>query len=134
MINALIASLPSLVDVMVLFAFFCYMFGIVGMQLYKGSLRQQCYTPEYTSNAKVYQQSDFGARSSDTLPAGVSKVTLADEEYCTVETDGVVEGRYICAKGTVCLQGDTSMNFDNSGFDDIGMSFITVFQCISLEG
>ena len=42
-VNTLIESCLHLVDIALLFAFFMIVFGVLGLQLFKGTLRHRCY-------------------------------------------------------------------------------------------
>ena len=39
-----------------------------------------------------------------------------------------------CDLGTVCTQTGVNPNYGVTGFDNIAQAFLTVLQCISLEG
>jgi hypothetical protein len=43
LVSSLLQALPKMVDVMMLFIFFLLVFGIIGLQLFSGKLRQRCY-------------------------------------------------------------------------------------------
>ena len=43
-------------------------------------------------------------------------------------------GNYNCAEGTVCREFWEGPNFGITNFDNFGLSMLTVFQCVTLEG
>ena len=81
MINALMASLPMLGDVFLLFLFFSLLFGVIGMQLYMGSLRQHCFSDIDT------------------------ELDSPSEEFCTLDgVDYTVLDGYSCPTGKSSLK------------------------------
>jgi hypothetical protein len=43
-------------------------------------------------------------------------------------------GNYKCEDGTVCREFWEGPNFGITNFDNFGLSMLTVFQCVTLEG
>lgn len=43
LVQSLIASLPTMLDIFILFVFFYIMLGAVGVQLFNGTLKYRCY-------------------------------------------------------------------------------------------
>ena len=43
-------------------------------------------------------------------------------------------GNYKCAEGTECREFWEGPNFGITNFDNFGLSMLTVFQCVTLEG
>ena len=100
LVNALLASLPNLLDVFLLFTFIIFVFGILGMQLFAGSMRFRCYS----------------RATGDMDPAG---------SLC---------GAAPCPEGFFCADSGKSANNNVNGFDNIIMAWVTILQCISMEG
>lgn len=110
-INSMLASIPQLLNVLGLCAFIFFMFGIVGIQLFGGKLSQRCHFPG-------------------------SPPTVNDDDGQLCSTSGS-SGRQCPVVGgvqTVCLDTGTSVNYGITNFDNIGTAFLTIFQCITLEG
>ena len=112
-INSMLASIPQLLNVLGLCAFIFFMFGIVGIQLFQGKLSQRCHFP-----------------ASGGSPAYVNQ---DDSELCSTGSTGrscpVVDGVQ-----TVCMDSGESVNSGITNFDNIATAFLTIFQCITLEG
>lgn len=118
LIDMMMTSLPQLLNVMGLCAFIFFIFGIVGVQLFAGNLNQRCYYPPSPGHSEfvLFENDDHLCK-------------MEDSSYgrpCPV-VDGIQ---------TVCIRGDTSMspNGGITNFDTIFRAFLTIFQCITLEG
>jgi len=137
----MLASIPALFSVFLLCAFIFLVFGIVGVQLWPGALRGRC-------------------QYADPEVAG-SWVVAPGDQHCPVscETQQKIDPNVECIQyyGSPCrspqtivhtwtngseTQIDTDMaclyfenpNFGYTGFDNIGMAFLTIFTSITLEG
>lgn len=112
--DALIESGPQFGDVGFLTLFLMLIFGIMGIQLLKCSLKQHCvdFTGEPMSNsdtnwcnADLYNQPGFNDNN---------------------------EGR-TCPRAFECIAGENP-NFGRVSFDNIGMAMFSLFQMLTLEG
>lgn len=111
LVQTFLASLPELRDSLVLCIFILVLSGIVGVQLYMGTLRQQCMA---TADARAAGGGTLGGH------------------LCALDGAGQF-GR--CAPGFVC-QADAGIN-PNGGvtsFDNLPVAMLAVFQSITLEG
>ena len=107
-VATLLNSLPKLRDVAMLTGFMLSLFGILGVQLFKGTLLFRCYDVDGVEPLDV----DGGVCSDGDAPG--SRGTCAEGQACRYFGENPV-------KGTV-------------GFDNIALTWMTVFQCITLEG
>eukprot|EP01065_Artemidia_motanka_P019341 TRINITY_DN22979_c0_g1_i1.p1 TRINITY_DN22979_c0_g1~~TRINITY_DN22979_c0_g1_i1.p1 ORF type:complete len:1900 (+),score=689.80 TRINITY_DN22979_c0_g1_i1:56-5701(+) len=107
-VNALFQSVLELFHVLMLVLFFFLVFGILGVQLFMGLYRMRCVE-----------------ESTGVPPPGV------DERFCTDYSSPFL-GRQ-CPDHLVCRKYE---NPDHGyvSFDHIGVAFLVVFQCITLEG
>eukprot|EP00760_Papus_ankaliazontas_P021273 PhM_4_TR18667/c0_g1_i1/m.19829 len=106
-VNALFYSVRGLVHVLYLGAFIFMVYGILGVQLWGGLLRYRCYDP-------------------------VEDVVI-DNRFCkTGNTYHEWWGRN-CDEGHICKDVGNP-NFGYTSFDHIGWAFLTIFQCITMEG
>lgn len=108
-ILSLLSSIPYLIDVMGLFIFLIFIFGILAVQLWGGQLRQNCMEP---------------------LTGKFEEFTWQPHALCSLSPSF---GRQ-CPNGMICVVG-----FDNPmagiiSFDNIILAFLTIFQMITLEG
>ena len=106
LVTALVQALPLMRDIFLLFGFVILLFGIAGMQMFGGKFRQQCYFD------------DTGLINSDR------------DNLCPL----VVGNTWSCDAGQSCLSQAENPNEGVTGFDNIFQSWLTVLQCISLEG
>jgi hypothetical protein len=144
LVVTLLKSMPLLLDVCVLVGFLFFLFGLVGVQLFAGTLDYRCATLD-NPNAGC---SLCGTRGDATVFAGCDdgcalpsspRWTVDDDLVCGgprvsayPERGGTAAG-FMCPEGSYCLEQD-SPNFGITNFDHILYAWLTIFQCISLEG
>mmetsp|Transcript_58370 Transcript_58370/g.186060 ORF Transcript_58370/g.186060 Transcript_58370/m.186060 type:complete len:1610 (+) Transcript_58370:485-5314(+) len=129
LVVTLLRSLPMLLDVLVLCAFAFFIFGIVGVQVFAGAMRNRCGEPMFNSTS--------------TVPFGYEILPEEQEDLCsgpmyedwTIQ-DGPSTDR---GMGRACPEGLTCARFQNpnndiTSFDNILWAWLTIFQCISMEG
>ena len=109
--TTLIESLPHLLDVALLFSFIMVVYGVVGMQLFKGSLRRRCYA-------------EGAEQPVDPLGTSAVGVCFASEG----------EARGSCGAGQRCLPYGENPLHGTVSFDDILSAWMTLFQASTLEG
>ncbi|OZC10594.1 hypothetical protein X798_02343 [Onchocerca flexuosa] len=158
LVNLLLDTLPMLGNVLLLCFFVFFIFGIVGVQLWAGLLRNRCvislpemndiidisdmsltryYIPEDTSLEYICSQADSsGLHTCNNLPPYVYngvKCNLTIREWANLKNDT-----------TECINWNAYYNeckvmhrnpFQGSiSFDNIGFAWIAIFLVISLEG
>uniref|UniRef100_A0A3B3U081 Voltage-dependent T-type calcium channel subunit alpha n=1 Tax=Poecilia latipinna TaxID=48699 RepID=A0A3B3U081_9TELE len=156
LVNLLLDTLPMLGNVLLLCFFVFFIFGIIGVQLWAGLLRNRCYPEE-----------NFTIPSGMTLPAPYYRPEEDDERpfICSLASDNGImscsdvparrEGGRICcldkedalgageALGlcinwnqyyTRCHTGSTNPHKGAINFDNIVYAWIVIFQVITLEG
>ena len=147
-VDTLIDSLPHLVDVALLSAFLMVVFGVLGVQLFHGTLRWRCYAAAPGAAEPI----DAEGRSLDgvcALPAAAQLSVLmgaggsgggaanvgGGTEAAAGATDGHgVTYRGTCAEGNTCQQYGVNPRSGTISFDDIIAAWVTIFQCLTLEG
>ena len=150
LVVTLLRSLPMLFDVLILVFFAFFIFGIIGVQLFMSKTSQRCailgnpaagcescglqdaagYTGCDTScvilaaPTWVYQ----GGEDGDVLCSGPRWNSYPDR--------GDAGGGNACPAGQYCVQQRKQdlPNFGFSNFDNIAWAWLTIFQCISMEG
>mmetsp|Transcript_3541 Transcript_3541/g.12709 ORF Transcript_3541/g.12709 Transcript_3541/m.12709 type:complete len:1714 (-) Transcript_3541:989-6130(-) len=157
LVVTLLKSLPMLLDVLVLVSFAFFIFGIVGVQLFAEKMRNTCAKlvvdvrdPTADSFPECAGCGFDDVKVGDATCAE-SCVDLISMEYAqwVVPPDeedlcfGPKEWKYpyhskaasgrTCPEGLWCTQGQNP-NFNISSFDTILWAWLTIFQCISLEG
>lgn len=126
LINSLLLALPQLANVFILCMFIFFIFGILGVQLFQGKLHQRCYWPAgYDGNDEPTLYEDWPHLCNldwDPQDPTVGRPCPEVELY-----DG---SKY----QTFCTSHTESMNLGITNFDNIGVTFLTIFQMITLEG
>nr|XP_058903153.1 voltage-dependent T-type calcium channel subunit alpha-1G isoform X19 [Kogia breviceps] len=156
LVTLLLDTLPMLGNVLLLCFFVFFIFGIVGVQLWAGLLRNRCFLPENFSLPlsvdleRYYQtenedESPFicsqprenGMRSCRSVPAlrgdggGGPPCGLDYEAYnSSSNTTCVNWNQYY----TNCSAGEHNPFKGAINFDNIGYAWIAIFQVITLEG
>ncbi|QDZ24407.1 ion transport protein [Chloropicon primus] len=110
LVGTIIRSLPMMGNVLLLSAFLFIVFGISGVQLFKGILRNRCFS--------------VGPGSSLTL--------VDSERVCTMSGKYAWVGN-VCGAGEVCREYENP-NYGITSFDNILWAWLTIFQIITLEG
>ncbi|CTQ87048.1 Voltage-dependent T-type calcium channel subunit alpha [Caenorhabditis elegans] len=159
LVNLLLDTLPMLGNVLLLCFFVFFIFGIVGVQLWAGLLRNRCvinlpktisenqsalfnnvkltrfYIPEDTSLEYICSQPDAnGLHTCSNLPPytvdGV-KCNLTLDEYDKVTNDSCINWNIYYNECQVMQRNP----FQGSvSFDNIGFAWVAIFLVISLEG
>ncbi|XP_068605770.1 voltage-dependent T-type calcium channel subunit alpha-1H [Brachionichthys hirsutus] len=160
LVTLLLDTLPMLGNVLLLCFFVFFIFGIVGVQLWAGLLRNRCFLGEdiramYNLSISAYYMSEEGedspficsaARENGMLrcynvPAhteGGVKCSLAASHQGLAL--GSVGGASVngCVNWNqyynVCRPGDHNPHKGAVNFDNIGYAWIAIFQVITLEG
>ncbi|XP_004684408.1 PREDICTED: voltage-dependent T-type calcium channel subunit alpha-1G isoform X9 [Condylura cristata] len=156
LVTLLLDTLPMLGNVLLLCFFVFFIFGIVGVQLWAGLLRNRCFLPENFSLPlsvdleRYYQtenedESPFicsqprenGMRSCRSVPTlrgeggGGPPCVLDYEAYnSSSNTTCVNWNQYY----TNCSAGEHNPFKGAINFDNIGYAWIAIFQVITLEG
>ncbi|XP_036124104.1 voltage-dependent T-type calcium channel subunit alpha-1G isoform X27 [Molossus molossus] len=156
LVTLLLDTLPMLGNVLLLCFFVFFIFGIVGVQLWAGLLRNRCFLPENFSlplsvDLERYYQTENedenpficsqprenGMRSCRSVPTlrgeggGGSPCGLDYEAYnSSSNTTCVNWNQYY----TNCSAGEHNPFKGAINFDNIGYAWIAIFQVITLEG
>ncbi|XP_075759898.1 voltage-dependent T-type calcium channel subunit alpha-1G isoform X4 [Pelodiscus sinensis] len=153
LVTLLLDTLPMLGNVLLLCFFVFFIFGIVGVQLWAGLLRNRCFLPEnfslpYTVELEGYYQTE----NEDENPFICSQPRENGMRYCrsiptrreeglectldfyayndTTNTSCVNWNQYY----TNCSAGEHNPFKGAINFDNIGYAWIAIFQVITLEG
>ncbi|XP_039179892.1 voltage-dependent T-type calcium channel subunit alpha-1G-like isoform X9 [Crotalus tigris] len=153
LVTLLLDTLPMLGNVLLLCFFVFFIFGIVGVQLWAGLLRNRCYLPEnfslpYTLELESYYQTENedespficsqprenGMRDCRSVPIRREEGLVCTLNYYsyndTSNTSCVNWNQYY----TNCSAGDHNPFKGAINFDNIGYAWIAIFQVITLEG
>ena len=140
LIGTMIRSVPMIGNVLLFCIFFFIIFGIFGLQVFRGALRNRCFTvvtgttcADHESHADAVMcrdvMPDFGADRNLT-----AAVLLADDDERTCATHVAAHWPgYSCPTGMMCLKANNPA-YGLIHFDNIAHAWLTIFQCITLEG
>ena len=148
LVVTLLRSLPLLLDVGVLVFFLFFLFGLVGVQLFAGTLDRRCAVLENPNagcelcGSNATHAAFAGCDASCALPERPRWSTPDDpEELCGGPRLGQYPARdayepsgHKCAMGAFCVDFGRSPNYGITNFDDVLSAWLTIFQCISQEG
>ncbi|NWI33642.1 CAC1H protein, partial [Sula dactylatra] len=161
LVTLLLDTLPMLGNVLLLCFFVFFIFGIVGVQLWAGLLRNRCFLDRnfaMTYNLTFlhpYYRTDEAEENpficSSHRENGMQKCSNIPnrKEYkveCTLSMDSYTPSLYNPDFGSrnacinwnqyynVCMAGDVNPHNGAINFDNIGYAWIAIFQVITLEG
>ncbi|XP_063171076.1 voltage-dependent T-type calcium channel subunit alpha-1H [Candoia aspera] len=161
LVTLLLDTLPMLGNVLLLCFFVFFIFGIVGVQLWAGLLRNRCFLDSHlqrTHNLTFlhpYYRPEEGEENpficSSHRDNGMQKCSSIPnrKEYkmeCTLNVDTYnpqvdtldFSSRNACVNWNqyynVCRPGDLNPHNGAINFDNIGYAWIAIFQVITLEG
>ncbi|XP_062999326.1 voltage-dependent T-type calcium channel subunit alpha-1H [Elgaria multicarinata webbii] len=161
LVTLLLDTLPMLGNVLLLCFFVFFIFGIVGVQLWAGLLRNRCFLDtnfQMTYNLTLlhpYYRPEEGEENpficSSPRDNGMQKCSNIPnrKEYkveCTLSIDSYNQNSYTldfshrnaCINWNqyynMCRPGDLNPHNGAINFDNIGYAWIAIFQVITLEG
>ena len=150
LVVTLLRSLPMLFDVLILVFFAFFIFGIIGVQLFMSKTSQRCAILGNPASGceSCGLQDDAGytgCATSCVIPAAPTWVYQGGEDgdvlcsgprWNSYPDRGDAGGGNACPAGQYCVQQRKQdlPNFGFSNFDNIAWAWLTIFQCISMEG
>ncbi|XP_070433323.1 sodium channel protein type 10 subunit alpha isoform X1 [Equus przewalskii] len=130
-VGALIHSVKKLTDVTILTVFCLSVFALVGLQLFKGNLKNKCVkdctTLNETANYSSYEklQSNFCHTDKDFY---FMKQGTSDPLLCGNGSDA---GH--CPKGYLCLKTSDNPDFNYTSFDSFAWAFLSLFRLMTQD-
>lgn len=106
--------LPKMADVVLLCAFIWFVFGIVGMELFKGTLHNRCAMPGFRSGLTVLEQFEFdtGVNCNPALAGDCAHSAVA---------------------GATCEYFDSNPHYGTMSFDSVALSGIALIEAMTLD-
>uniref|UniRef100_A0A803XRE7 Voltage-dependent T-type calcium channel subunit alpha n=1 Tax=Meleagris gallopavo TaxID=9103 RepID=A0A803XRE7_MELGA len=151
LVNLLLDTLPMLGNVLLLCFFVFFIFGIIGVQLWAGLLRNRCdiVLPPYYQPEEDDEMPFICSLSGDNGIMGCHEIPPLKERgheccldkddyyyYNSVRQEFNVSG--MCVNWNqyynVCRTGNANPHKGAINFDNIGYAWIVIFQVITLEG
>uniref|UniRef100_A0A7M4E970 Sodium channel protein n=1 Tax=Crocodylus porosus TaxID=8502 RepID=A0A7M4E970_CROPO len=118
-VGALIQSVKKLADVMILTVFCLSVFALIGLQLFKGNLRNKCVRNHTKINNSIYVDD----KTWDSYDNGTS-----DNLLCG---NGSEAGT--CPEMFVCLKVGRNPDYDYTSFDTFGWAFLSLFRLMTQD-
>ncbi|XP_035260955.1 voltage-dependent T-type calcium channel subunit alpha-1G isoform X6 [Anguilla anguilla] len=153
LVTLLLDTLPMLGNVLLLCFFVFFIFGIVGVQLWAGLLRNRCFLPEnFTLPMSLGLHDYYHTENDDENPFICSQPRENGMRHCNalpkLHEDGLQcqldYSAYNSTDNTTCVNwnnyytncsaGNHNPFKDAINFDNIGYAWIAIFQVITLEG
>uniref|UniRef100_A0A8C4VKV3 Calcium voltage-gated channel subunit alpha1 I n=1 Tax=Gopherus evgoodei TaxID=1825980 RepID=A0A8C4VKV3_9SAUR len=161
LVNLLLDTLPMLGNVLLLCFFVFFIFGIIGVQLWAGLLRNRCFMEEnFTIQGDIILPPYYQPEEDDEMPficslsgdngiMGCHEIPPLKERgheccldkddyyyYNSIRQEFNVSG--VCVNWNqyynVCRTGNANPHKGAINFDNIGYAWIVIFQVITLEG
>uniref|UniRef100_A0A8C3TPJ8 Sodium channel protein n=1 Tax=Catharus ustulatus TaxID=91951 RepID=A0A8C3TPJ8_CATUS len=122
-VGALIQSVKKLANVMILTVFCLSVFALIGLQLFKGNLRQKCIrnTTEFCN--KTWENYEKFANDSDEF---ARKNGTADILLCS-------PGGGDCPPGYKCCKIGPNPDYGFTSFDTFGWAFLSLFRLMTQD-
>ncbi|XP_039093102.1 sodium channel protein type 10 subunit alpha isoform X1 [Hyaena hyaena] len=121
-VGALIHSVKKLADVTILTVFCLSVFALVGLQLFKGNLKNKCVKNctalNETGNYSSYRKPDFY----------YNKPGTSDPLLCGNGSDA---GH--CPEGYFCLKTSENPDFNYTSFDSFAWAFLSLFRLMTQD-
>ncbi|XP_077958886.1 voltage-dependent T-type calcium channel subunit alpha-1G isoform X2 [Gasterosteus aculeatus] len=153
LVTLLLDTLPMLGNVLLLCFFVFFIFGIVGVQLWAGLLRNRCFLGNFSFPLSVELEKYYHTKNDDESPFICSEPGGNGVRDCGSVPEVYEEGGLRCTLGsefhnstdnTTCVNWNQYYNNCTAGlvnpfkgainFDNICYAWIAIFQVITLEG
>eukprot|EP01138_Halocafeteria_seosinensis_P014026 gb/GECG01014323.1/.p1 GENE.gb/GECG01014323.1/~~gb/GECG01014323.1/.p1 ORF type:complete len:1981 (+),score=157.66 gb/GECG01014323.1/:1-5943(+) len=135
-VSSMFAALPGLCNILYFIGFTFFFFGIVANQLYQGVLRGRCFYEHPETHEAIPLTDEICGLSCQQFEADGAECTPNSGDSCgeyIVPLELANGTRRNALLGTQCLiYGNPSDG--KVGFDNFGMSSLTLFVSVTLEG
>ncbi|NWI79641.1 SCN5A protein, partial [Dryoscopus gambensis] len=122
-VGALIQSVKKLADVMILTVFCLSVFALIGLQLFKGNLRQKCIRNTTVSCNKTWESYEQFLNDSDDF---ARKNGTVDILLCG-------HGAGVCPPGYKCCKIGPNPDHGFTSFDTFGWAFLSLFRLMTQD-
>ncbi|RLW11307.1 hypothetical protein DV515_00001314 [Chloebia gouldiae] len=122
-VGALIQSVKKLADVMILTVFCLSVFALIGLQLFKGNLRQKCIRNSTEICNKTWESYEKFANDSDDF---AKKNGTLDILLCG-------PGAGDCPPGYKCCKIGPNPDYGFTSFDTFGWAFLSLFRLMTQD-
>ncbi|NXJ24383.1 SCN5A protein, partial [Dicrurus megarhynchus] len=122
-VGALIQSVKKLADVMILTVFCLSVFALIGLQLFKGNLRQKCIRNTTECCNKTWESYEEFANDSDDF---ARKNGTVDILLCGHDAG-------VCPPGYKCCRIGPNPDYGFTSFDTFGWAFLSLFRLMTQD-
>ncbi|XP_074168696.1 sodium channel protein type 10 subunit alpha [Rhinolophus sinicus] len=130
-VGALIHSVKKLADVTILTIFCLSVFALVGLQLFKGNLKNKCVKNctalNETANYSSYEEREWNFCRGD-ADFYINKTGTSDPLLCGNGSDA---GH--CPKGYFCMKTSDNPDFNYTSFDSFAWAFLSMFRLMTQD-
>eukprot|EP01065_Artemidia_motanka_P049742 TRINITY_DN8328_c0_g1_i1.p1 TRINITY_DN8328_c0_g1~~TRINITY_DN8328_c0_g1_i1.p1 ORF type:complete len:2109 (+),score=672.20 TRINITY_DN8328_c0_g1_i1:54-6380(+) len=149
LVNSLLASLPRLSSVFLLYSVFLFVFGVIALQVWQGRLRKRCVdlvVPGLAEAAGMSVQAYRAALIANETTGGengekASYLFIPElrDQVCKEYPKGepgrpeTLHGGQYCPWRNVCVEIENP-NLGQEHFDNIGAAVLTLFVAVTMEG
>ncbi|KAM8758869.1 sodium channel protein type 10 subunit alpha isoform 3-T3 [Rhynchonycteris naso] len=126
-VGALIHSVRKLADVTILTVFFLSVFALVGLQLFKGNLKNNC-VKNCTALNDTANYSSYEKREWDFCHYYKNKSGTSDHLLCGNGSDS---GH--CPEGYFCMKTSSNPDFNYTSFDSFTWAFLSQFRLMTQD-
>ncbi|KAF1660148.1 Sodium channel protein type 5 subunit alpha, partial [Aptenodytes patagonicus] len=117
-VGALIQSVKKLADVMILTVFCLSVFALIGLQLFKGNLRQKCFRNSTESNK---------------ILSFLKKTWVSYEMFANYTAPLSIITSRVCPPDYMCLKIGPNPDYDFTSFDTFGWAFLSLFRLMTQD-
>ncbi|XP_039236668.1 sodium channel protein type 5 subunit alpha-like [Pipra filicauda] len=122
-VGALIQSVKKLANVMILTVFCLSVFALIGLQLFKGNLRQKCIKNTTECGNKTWETYEMFVNDSDDF---AKKNGTLDILLCG-------SGAGACPPGYKCCKIGPNPDYGFTSFDTFGWAFLSLFRLMTQD-
>ncbi|XP_010215189.1 PREDICTED: sodium channel protein type 5 subunit alpha-like [Tinamus guttatus] len=128
-VGALIQSVKKLADVMILTVFCLSVFALIGLQLFKGNLRQKCIRNYTKINETVYADN----RTWDSFEMFINDTANLARKEGTPDILLCGSGAGTCPSGFICQKVGSNPDYGFTSFDTFGWAFLSLFRLMTQD-
>ncbi|XP_008834406.1 sodium channel protein type 10 subunit alpha isoform X1 [Nannospalax galili] len=121
-VGALIHSVRKLADVTILTIFCLSVFALVGLQLFKGNLKNKCMK---NNSTEPQEAANYSSQNAGNV---FFKIGTTDPLLCGNGSDA---GQ--CPKGYTCLKTSDNPDFNYTSFDSFAWAFLSLFRLMTQD-
>ncbi|KAM6281337.1 sodium channel protein type 5 subunit alpha-like [Porphyrio hochstetteri] len=126
-VGALIQSVKKLANVMILTLFCLSVFALIGLQLFKGNLRQKCIRNSTELNEFVHNKTwEFYEMFANDTAHFAKKPGTSDFLLCGA-------GAGTCPPDYICLKIGPNPDYGFTSFDTFGWAFLSLFRLMTQD-